>query len=155
MQKVAAWEKAANGEPVLSREALGKEVGDNIERDQGRSLSSWSRQYHQAVRALDEGIGQVLAALEESGQLDNTLVVFTADQGYAWGQHGFRAKLAPYDANIRSPLIISMPGTLPQAKVCRTPVGGVDLPPTILKFAGLGIALDHARPRLDAVAQRS
>lgn len=139
MQTVAAWEKGPNGEPVLSSAALGKEVGDDVERDQGRTLSSWSRQYHQAVRSLDEGVGRVLAALEESGQLENTLVVLTADQGYAWGQHGFRAKLAPYDANIRSPLIISMPGVLPEGKVCRTPVGGVDLPPTIFSFAGLDL----------------
>lgn len=139
MQKIAAWEKGPNGEPVLSDKAIGSEVGDDFERDRGRTLSTWSRQYHQAVRALDEGIGQVLAALEESGQLANTLVVFTSDQGYAWGQHGFRAKLAPYDANIRSPLIISMPGTLPEEKVCRTPVGGADLPPTIFSFAGLDL----------------
>ena len=79
----------------------------------------------------------MLAALEQSGQLENTLVVLTADQGYAWGHHGFRAKLAPYDANIRSPLIISMPGTLPEGEVCRTPVGGTDLPPTFFRFAGL------------------
>lgn len=137
MQKVAAWEKGPKGEPVLSSKAMGSEVGDDPQRDQGRSLSSWSRQYHQAVRALDEGIGQLLVALEESGQLANTLVVLTADQGYAWGQHGFRAKLAPYDANIRSPLIISMPGTLPEGKVCRTPVGGADIAPTFFSFAGL------------------
>lgn len=137
MQKVAAWEKGPKGEPVLSRKAMGSEVGDDPQRDQGRSLSSWSRQYHQAVRALDEGIGQVLSALETSGQLANTLVVLTADQGYAWGQHGFRAKLAPYDANLRSPFIISMPGTLPEGKVCRTPVGGADIAPTFFSFAGL------------------
>ena len=137
MQKIAAWEKGPSGEPVLSDKAIGSEVGDDFERDRGRTLSTWSPQYHQAVRALDEGIGQVLAALEESGQLANTLVVLTSDQGYAWGQHGFRAKLAPYDANIRSPLILSMPGTLPEGKVCRTPVGGADLPPTFFSIAGL------------------
>jgi arylsulfatase A-like enzyme len=84
----------------------------------------------------------VLAALEESGQLANTLVVLTADQGYAWGHHGFRAKLAPYDANIRSPLIVSMPGTLPEGKVCRTPVGGADIAPTFFNFAGLELPWD-------------
>jgi arylsulfatase A-like enzyme len=137
MQQIAAWEKGPAGAPVLSDKAIGSEVGDDLARDRGRTLSEWSRQYHQAVRALDEGIGEVLAALEDSGQLANTLVVLTADQGYAWGQHGFRAKLAPYDANIRSPLIVSMPGTLPEGRVCRTPVGGADLPPTFFRFAGL------------------
>jgi arylsulfatase A-like enzyme len=137
MQDITAWIEGADGEPVLARKALGKEVGDDPSRDQGRTLSSWVRQYHQAVRSLDEGMGKVLAALEASGQLESTLVVFTSDQGYAWGQHGFRSKLAPYDANIRSPLIVSMPGTLPEGKVCPTPVGGADIAPTLLSFAGL------------------
>lgn len=80
MQKVAAWEKGPDGQPVLSDQAIGSEVGDNPIRDRGRSLSAWSRQYHQAVRSLDEGIGKVLATLEETGQLENTLVIFTSDR---------------------------------------------------------------------------
>ena len=137
MQKIEVWAKGPNGEPVLKREAKGKQVGDDEEASKGRTLTSWVRQYNQAVNALDEGIGKVLAALEASGQLKNTLVVLTADQGFAWGQHGFRHKLAPYDANIRCPLIVSMPGTLPEGKVCPTPVVGVDIVPTFFSFAGL------------------
>lgn len=137
MQTFAEWEEGKTGEPVLARKAVGKEVGDDQSRPGGRTLSSYVRQYHQAVRSLDEGVGELLKALEESGQLANTLVVLTADQGFAWGQHGFRTKLAPYDANIRGPLIVSMPGTLPEGKVCRTPVGGADIPATLLQFAGI------------------
>ena len=135
MQKINTWEKGAKGEPILRREAKGKEVGDDKSVAEGRTLSDWTRQYNQAVSALDEGIGRVLAALEKSGQLKNTLVVFTADQGFAWGQHGFRHKLAPYDDNLRPPFIVSMPGTIPEGKVCRTPVAGVDLVPTFFSFA--------------------
>ena len=91
----------------------------------GRSLISYVRQYHQGVLAIDEGINRLLATLEETGQRKNTLIVFTSDQGLAWGQHGFRGtKVAPYDATIRSPLIVSFPGRLPQGTVCPTPVGG-------------------------------
>ena len=137
MQKINTWAPGPNGEPILRRSEQGKQVGDDESTGKGRTLSDWVVQYNQAVRSLDEGIGKVLAALEESGQLKNTLVIFTSDQGFAWGQHGFRHKLAPYDANIRSPLVISMPGTIPEGKVCRAPVGGVDLVPTIHHFAGL------------------
>jgi arylsulfatase A-like enzyme len=76
-----------------------------------------------------------MEALRESGQVENTLVVFTADQGFAMGEHGCRSKLAPYDANYRSPLIILMPGTLPEGKVCQQPVGGPDLVMTFHAFA--------------------
>lgn len=121
-QKINAWEKGSDGRPVW----------------RGRSLISYVRQYHQGVLAIDEGINRLLATLEETGQRKNTLIVFTSDQGLAWGQHGFRGtKVAPYDATIRSPLIVSFPGRLPQGAVCPTPVGGVDIVPTFFRFAGI------------------
>ena len=120
-QKVDYWERGPNGIPMR----------------RGRSLTSWTRQYHQGVLALDEGIGRVLEALDASGQRENTLVIWTSDQGFAWGQHGFQHKLAAYDANIRSPLVISMPGRVPEGAVSPRPVAGVDLIPTIFSFAGL------------------
>lgn len=103
------------------------------------TLSSWSRQVAQTVQSLDEAVGRLLQVLEETNQLENTLVVFTGDQGYAWGQHGFDMKVAPYDANLRTPLIVSLPGQLPEGAVSTTPVGGVDLIPTFFKFAGIDL----------------
>ncbi len=121
-QKVSHWQKDASGKPVAG----------------GRSLHSWVRQYHQGVFALDEAFKRLIETLEETGQRKNTLVLFTSDQGLAFGQHGFRGtKVAAYDANIRSPLILSMPGRIPEGRVCTAPVAGVDLVPTMLRFAGV------------------
>ncbi|MEM7394140.1 MAG: sulfatase-like hydrolase/transferase [Verrucomicrobiota bacterium] len=103
----------------------------------GNTLQDWVRQYHQGVLAIDEAVGRLRKALEESGQADNTLIVFAADQGIAWGQHGFQQKIAPYDANIRGPLIMSFPGRIATGGVCPTPVGGTDLPPTFFALAGM------------------
>ena len=128
MQKIAYWKKGKDGQPVLK----GKRKGIH-----GNTLTDWVRQYHQGVLAIDEGVGKLVAALKKSGQAENTLIVFTSDQGFGWGQHGFRHKMAPYDATIRSPLIISMPGTLAEGAVCRHPVGGADLIPTFFRFAGI------------------
>jgi arylsulfatase A-like enzyme len=80
-----------------------------------------------------------LEALEASGQLQNTLIVFTSDQGYAWGYHGFRHKLGPYDDTIRSPMIVAMPGKIPAGKTCTVPVSGVDFAPTFFKIAGFDL----------------
>jgi len=124
VQKMETWVKGKDGQPVLKK-------------NDKKTLHDWVRQNQQCTLALDEGIGKVMAALKASGELENTLVVFTSDQGFAWGQHGFMHKLAPYDANIRSPFIVSMPGTLPQGAVCQTPVAGCDLIPTFFQFAGL------------------
>lgn len=142
VQKVDVWVKGPDGLPVLKG---GKET---------KTLHDWVRQYQQCVSGLDEGIGKVLAALKESGQLENTLVVYTADQGFAWGQHGFQHKLAPYDANIRAPFIVSMPGKLPAGAVCKSPVSGVDLVPTFFKFAGIDLPWEMHGHDLTALFQK-
>ena len=103
----------------------------------GNTHQDWVRQYHQGVLAIDGAVGRLRVVLEESGQAKNTLVVFAADQGIAWGQKGFQQKIAPYDANIRGPLIMTFPGRIPEGKVCPTPVGGTDIPPTFFAFADL------------------
>lgn len=77
--------------------------------------------------------------MADSGQLKNTLVVYTADQGYALGEHGLSQKVAPYDAAIASPLIISQPGTLPENKVCQHPVNSPDLVALFANVAGIEI----------------
>ena len=129
VQQMDVWAKGKGGEPVY------KGKGDYQDK-QGQTLADGVRQYNQCALAVDEGIGRLLKALEDSGQLENTLIIFTSDQGYAWGEHGFRHKLGPYDATIRSPLIVCMPGTIPQGKTCPVPVSGVDFAPTIFAFAG-------------------
>lgn len=103
----------------------------------GDTLYDSTRQYHQAAKSLDENVGRLMATLKASGQLENTLVVYTADQGFAWGQHGFKHKVAPYAANIKVPFIVSMPGKVAVNQVCKSPVSGIDLIPTFFKFAGL------------------
>jgi arylsulfatase A-like enzyme len=91
------------------------------------------------VLAIDEGVGKLIKALKDTGQYKNTLIVFGADQGIAWGQKGFQMKLAPYDGTIRGPLIVSMPQKLPSGKVCEKPVGGADLVPTFFTAAKLDL----------------
>lgn len=135
MQKIDFWEMGPNGEPQMKGGRFGGRTVANATSIHGNTLNGWIRQYHQGVLALDEAVGRLVSALEESGQYDNTLIVFTSDQGFAWGQHGFKTKLAPYDANIRSPLIVSMPSRLPEGAVCEHPVAGVDLVPTFFSFA--------------------
>lgn len=93
--------------------------------------------YHRAVRALDEGIGRVMDELKKSGQLENTLIIFTSDQGFAWGQHGMKQKWMPYDANICAPLSFSWQAKIKPGLVCKEAVSGVDIVRTIHAAAGI------------------
>ena len=125
LEKTKAWMKGPDGRPAMRRKGArkGKAGAD----EPGLAYDLWVQQVNECTMALDEGVGRVLKALDASGQRANTLVVYTADQGYGLGEHGFNQKVAPYDATISSPLIVSRPGTLPQGKVCRHPVNSPDL----------------------------
>ena len=73
----------------------------------------------------------MLAALKKTDQLKNTVVIFTSDQGFAWGEHGMQEKWAAYDANLLAPLIFSAPGKTEANTICKEPVNGVDITRTI------------------------
>ncbi|HVJ66469.1 MAG TPA: sulfatase-like hydrolase/transferase, partial [Caulifigura sp.] len=136
LNRSQAWVKGDDGEIVAGKS--GEQFGDEAGK-RGKTHANFVRQMNECARALDEGIGQVMAALKESGQLENTLVIFAADQGFGMGEHGFRSKLAPYEATYNSPLIISHAGKLPAGKVCRSPVTGPDLVQTILQTAAVEV----------------
>ena len=105
--------------------------------------------------AIDEGVERVMAALEQTGQLENTVVIFTSDQGYAWGQHGFAWKYAPYDANLKAPLLVRYPKRFPKGAVCEHPVGGHDVIPTFFELAGIELPRGNARSQHPSTAGRS
>ena len=139
IQNIESWVKGEDGQPHLKgrKRATGESShGTGIH---GSSYRDWVRQYHQGVLALDEAVGTLIQGLKDTGQYENTMVVFTSDQGFAWGQNGFRTKVAAYDANIRSPLVVSQPKTIPAGKVCDAPAAGVDLVPTFFEVAGIDL----------------
>jgi arylsulfatase A-like enzyme len=90
--------------------------------------------------AVDEGIGRILRELETRGQLDNTVVVFTSDNGFFFGEHGLTTeRRLPYEESIRNPLIIRYPRVArPGARPSQLALT-VDLAPTILELAGAPI----------------
>ncbi len=129
-----AWRKTKDGRIVAGKSdaKVGDEAGDK-----GAGYFDWVRQVNECVPAVDEGVGEVMKALKESGQLENTLVIYTADQGFAMGEHGLRMKIAPYDASYRSPFIVSMPGTIPSGKVCKQTPNAPDVIATFFSLAGI------------------
>ncbi len=134
LNKTQAWARGADGHPVAGKggEAFGEAKKD-------KRFDDWVRQVNECVPPVDEGVGALIEALRESGQLENTLVVYSADQGFSMGEHGFRTKLAPYDANYRSPLIVSMPSRFAKGAFCDKPVSGADLSATFLATSGVTV----------------
>ena len=94
--------------------------------------------YYAHVTALDEFVGRLMATLEETGQADRTLVVFTSDHGDMHGSQGEIRKQKPWEESIGVPLVARLPGTIPAGRTTDALVGVVDMLPTILGLAGLG-----------------
>ncbi|MFM8999669.1 MAG: sulfatase [Actinomycetota bacterium] len=92
-----------------------------------------------SLLAVDRAIGRILDALARAGRLDRTLVVFTSDQGLAYGEHRWTKKEAPYEEVIRVPLVIRAPEAFgaPTPATRTELVANVDLAPTIAEFAGV------------------
>lgn len=134
------WE--ANGEGIPVERQVRKESPVGMKDIPGRPLKDWVRQYHQGVLAIDESVKKLMDVLKETGQDENTLIVFTSDQGFAWGQHGLKSKVAPYRNAVAAPLIVRPPtksksAKMVKGKVVNQPVSGVDLPPTFFDYAGI------------------
>ena len=87
--------------------------------------------------SLDREIEQFIQYLEDSGELDNTLIIFTSDNGYIMGEHQTFGKFTPYRDSVQVPLVIRWPGHVAENKVNDTFVSHVDIAPTILEAAGV------------------
>ncbi|HEX2414340.1 MAG TPA: sulfatase [Thermoleophilaceae bacterium] len=95
------------------------------------------RQELETLRAVDDGVAGIVDALQRTGELENTLIVYLSDNGYMHGEHRALAeKVLPYEESIRIPLLMRGPG-IPRGRVDRRLVGNLDVPATILDAAGV------------------
>lgn len=137
LESTAAWVIDTGGQPAMKPKVIATS-NFNVN-DAGKSFNAWIQQVNECNMAVDEGVGRLMQALKDSGQLDNTLVIYTADQGYGLGEHGFNQKVAPYDATIASPLIIRQPGAVSDGRVCKHAVNAPDLVDFICRTAEVSI----------------
>lgn len=93
--------------------------------------------YFGMVQCIDDNIGKLLNKLEESGQLANTLIVFTSDHGDLCYEHDRLNKGNPYEGSARVPMIFRLPGTIASGKVYSEAFGSVDVTPTVIGLLGL------------------
>ena len=87
--------------------------------------------------AIDESLGSVLKALDEIGELENTVIIYSSDNGYFMGEHTYKDKRLAYESSIRVPMIISYPKLISKNTVIHEQCLNIDLAPTILELAGI------------------
>lgn len=108
----------------------------------GKELDEWKyqnyiRDYMSVIKSVDESVGRVLDYLDSHGLADNTIIVYTSDQGFYMGEHGWFDKRFMYEESLRTPLLIAYPGHIQPGTVCNKLVQNIDYAPTFLDLAGI------------------
>jgi arylsulfatase A-like enzyme len=110
------------------------------------------------LKSVDDMVDSVMRRLTDLGEAANTVVIFTSDNGYLWGEHGMRSKYNPYDGSVRVPFIVRWPGKVAAGAVDPRPVGNVDITPSLLAAAGVSPSLVYpfdGRPFLNTAGLSS
>jgi arylsulfatase A-like enzyme len=100
------------------------------------------RDYVRCVISVDDNVGRILDYLDASGLAENTLVVYTSDQGFYMGEHGWFDKRFMYEESMRTPLLMRYPALLQPGTVVEELVQNIDYAPTFLDVAGIEIPND-------------
>ncbi len=125
---------------------------------QGKELVRWKyqqymRDYLACLMSVDENVGRLMDHLEAIGELDNTIIVYTSDQGFFLGEHGWFDKRFMYEECQRMPLVIRYPKSIKAGSVSTALSMNIDFGPTFLDYAGAEIPSDmqgrSLRPVLD------
>ncbi len=97
------------------------------------------KDYLRCVASVDDNVGRILDYLDENGLTENTIVVYTSDQGFFLGDHGWFDKRFMYEESMQMPFVIRYPEKIKADSVCREIICNVDFAPTFLDMAGLTI----------------
>lgn len=121
-------------DPKARRKQAANKEGDGPKRP-----DQLIKQQLRALASIDEGVGMILKALEDAKQLDNTLVIFTSDNGFFWGEHQLSDKRWAYEDSIRIPMVMRYPKLIKAGSV-RDQMGlNIDIAPTLLELGGASI----------------
>ena len=122
-------------EDFYSRNLTGKALAEY-------KFQRYMRDYAKVTRSLDDNVGRLLDYLEQTGLADSTLIVYTSDQGFYMGEHGWFDKRFMYEESFRTPLVMQLPKGLQARGDIAELVQNIDYAPTFLDLAGAPIPDD-------------
>ena len=136
--------KIPNPEDVTNLQLIDKETGEAFTFETKDELSHFKYQrylkrYLRTIASIDEGIGRLLDYLDENQLSENTVVIYTSDQGFFLGEHGWFDKRFIYEQSLQMPFLIRYPEKIMPAQICSSICCNVDFAPTFLDLAGLRI----------------
>lgn len=133
----AAWD--AHYQPIIDQFYAADLSGDELAE---WKYQRYMRDYAKTVKSLDENVGRVLDYLEEEGLTDNTVIIYTSDQGFYMGEHGWFDKRFMYEESFSTPLVMQLPEGFSKRGTIEGLVQNIDFAPTMLQLAGIEVPAD-------------
>ncbi|MEX0685126.1 MAG: sulfatase [Balneolales bacterium] len=100
-------------------------------------LDHWYKRYNETILSVDESIGSVIDYLKKNDMYENTVIIYSSDQGFHFGEQGLIDKRVAYEPSIRIPLLLEAPKIFNAGTTVNQVVANIDIAPTILDIAGL------------------
>ena len=133
----AAWDAAYDPKNQDFRDAALE--GDDLTRWQ---YQRYAKDYLRCIASVDDAVGRILDTLDELGLADNTIVIYTSDQGWYLGEHGWYDKRWMYEESFRTPMLIRWPAVINAGSTSLALAQNLDFAPTFLDAAGVDIPAD-------------
>ena len=118
--------------------------GLNSQETRQWKYQKYIKDYLATIKSVDDNIGRVLSYLKENGLEENTIVIYSSDQGFFLGEHGFFDKRFMYEESLKMPFVIRYPGKIKPGIVIDDIISNIDFAPTLLNMAGVSIP-DHVQ----------
>jgi len=137
-QQKAAWDDhyRPENEAFIRRMKAGELTGKDVIR---WKYQRYIKDYLRCVQAVDDGVGRLLDYLDESGRSDNTIVIYSSDQGFYLGEHGWYDKRWMFEESLKMPFLIRWPGVIKSGSESDALIQNIDYAPTFLELAGAEI----------------
>ena len=103
------------------------------------AYNAYLKKFLRCVKGIDDNLGHLFKHLEETGQMDNTVIIYTGDQGFMLGEHDYQDKRWMYEESMRMPFLVRYPKTVKAGQKFDAIIENVDYAPTMLDFAGAAI----------------
>jgi arylsulfatase A-like enzyme len=150
------WRPPSFNEPDVSDKPAHVRKMTRLGPDRTAHLDALRIRQYRTLQAVDRAVGRLLDALEDTGRLDDALVIFTSDNGLLWGEHRWARKEVPYEEAIRVPLVIRADQlTSAEGRTDAHLVANIDLAPTIAAAAGLRLPDADGRSLLPLIQGRT
>lgn len=130
------------GEHLSEQSKKGRQYGRFTSWGYDKNYDKVMAEYYQQIYAIDVALGMIREELEAQGISNNTVIIYTSDNGFICGSHGYGSKVLPIEESSRAPLMIYDPRSASAGKKLRSPAltGNIDFAPTILELAGLPLS---------------